>query len=355
MKYTYLFILILWLMTSQLLAQFTIAGYPYVAYSSETRLMGGAFSFIRYDFAQRSSRASINRFSLLGNTIYSQNKQFMLALIPQYEKGAISLESSMLFSKWPDTYFGTGNFTDPEQTESFTSETYAAENTLRYLFNDRISAALQMDIGIHHLAKTIEGGMLESSAILGKKDSAHLGLGAGIRYDSSEGGYYPRRGLKLEIKQIWYDKALGSDFSWQKNLYDLRFYIPMGESFVLASQSDLELNNGDLPFYRYPELGMRLRAYESKRFIDKVRISQRLEQRMFLFSAPGWRRLGFVAFAEAGQVAPTFEQISADDLHWSLGGGLRFSVLPKERLNLRADIGFGEDSVNFIINAREVF
>jgi hypothetical protein len=341
--------------SAMLSAQLTLSGYPYLAYSSETRWMGGAFTFTRYDFSKPFTEPNPHRISLLGNTIYSQNKQFMLALIPSYELGAFSLDSSMQFSSWPDTFYGTGNFTAPDEWEAFTSSYYATETSLSYRLGRSLSASLQMDLGLHKLKEVEESGMLENAQIPGKEDAVHSGIGASLRFDSSDGGFYPTRGLKFELKQLWYEADLGSDHTWQKNLYDFRLYVPLSSKSVFATQSDLELNRGDVPFYRYPELGNRLRAYDSKRFIDKVRISQRVENRLFPFEDGAWTRLGFVLFAETGQVAPELQDIALKDWHLSLGGGIRFSILPKERLNLRADFGFGSDSFNFIINAREVF
>jgi hypothetical protein len=176
-----------------------------------------------------------------------------------------------------------------------------------------------------------------------------------LRYDNTDGSYFPRQGVKMEAKQLWYESAWGSDFEYRQSSLDARGYLPLSPNQVLAAQSDLQANTGDVPFFRYPELGNRLRAYDSKRFIDQVRISQRIEHRVFPFHGNFTRRIGFVSFVETGQVASEFDLIRLRDWHWSVGAGLRFSILPEQRLNLRADIGFGEDSVNVIINAREVF
>lgn len=338
-----------------LAAQLTFTAYPYLAYSSETRAMAGAFSFVRYDFADPQTGTSPNRISLLGNTIFSQNHQFLLALIPRYEYGAFMIDSSMEFSLWPDTFYGIGNSTDHDISESFTSGNYATETSLRYRLGQSLIASVQMDLGWHELRKTVDAGMLETMELVGKEDARHSGIGASLSFDSSGGSYYPEKGMRFELKQIWYEDALGSDFTWQKHLYDWRIYIPMGKKNVLAFQSDLEQNKGEVPYYRYPELGRRLRAYDSRRFVDKLRISQRIEHRSFPFEDGLARRLGFVLFAETGQVAPDFQEIALKDWHVSVGGGIRFSILPQERLNLRADLGFGKDSINLIINAREVF
>lgn len=350
------FYLILLLMAWALLqAKTSFTAYPYLAYSSETKIMIGAFSFLKYDLSVSEPEAKATEFGVLSNTIYSQNKQFLLVVIPRFVYQDWEVESDLLFRSWPDSFYGLGNFTDQEVSEPFTSNQYSAEFILRRNLDYSLSVAMISALGWHRPTRVLPAGMFESTEMLGQQDSFHSGLGFSLKYDSSDGSFFPRKGMKLESKQVWYDNAFGSDFDFQASEYDLCFYLPIGQDQVLAAQSDLEINSGQVPYYMYPELGARLRAYDSKRFIDKVRISQRIEQRIFPFSAKFSRRIGFVIFGETGQVASELDQIRLKDWHWSMGLGLRFSILPQERLNLRADIGFGEDSVNFIINAREVF
>ncbi|MCB5271047.1 MAG: outer membrane protein assembly factor [Candidatus Cloacimonetes bacterium] len=350
------YILILLLMPwTLLLARTSFTAYPYLAYSSETKIMIGAFSFFKYEISEAESEAEKMEFGVLGNTIYSQNKQFLFVIIPRFVYHDWEVESDLLFRSWPDSFYGLGNFADQEISEPFTSNQYSAEFILRRNLDYSLSVALISALGWHKATKVQPGGMFESTDMLGKQDSFHSGLGFSLKYDSSDGSFFPRQGLRLESKQLWHDDALGSDFDFQTSKYDARFYLPIGQEQVLAVQSDLEINSGQVPYYLYPELGARLRAYDSKRFIDKVRISQRIEDRIFPFSGKFSQRIGFVLFGETGQVASDFDLIRLKDWHFSAGAGLRFSILPQERLNLRADIGFGEDSVNFIINAREVF
>ena len=157
------------------------------------------------------------------------------------------------------------------------------------------------------------------------------------------------------FRSLFFSDILGSDYNYSESKIDLRAYLTSSPVSVLALQSDLVTHDGNTPFYNYPELSARLRAFDGKRFIDALRISQRIENRVFPFSGNFSRRLGFVLFAEVGQVAEDIQSLALKDLHYSFGGGLRFSILPDEKLNLRADFGFWGDDMNFIINAREVF
>lgn len=351
-RLTFILLILAWSIAQ---AKVNFTAYPYLAYSSETKIMVGAFSVLQYDLKSPELEAETLELDVLANTIYSQNKQFLFVIIPKLIYQDWEVESDLLFRSWPDSFYGLGNFTDQDISEPFTSDQYSAEFILRRNLDYSLSMALISSLGWHKLTKVQPGGMLESADLQGAEDSFHSGLGFSLEYDSSDGSFFPRKGMRLETKQLWHDSALGSDFTFQTSKYDLRFYLPIGRDQVLAAQSDLEISSGQVPYYLYPELGSRLRAYDSQRFIDKIRISQRIEHRSFPFSGEFTKRIGFVLFGETGQVAKDFDLIRLKDWHWSAGGGLRFSILPQERLNLRADIGFGKDSVNFIINAREVF
>lgn len=351
MKYS--IIIILLLVSSIAQAELTFTAYPYIAYSSETRLMLGAFSFAGFDLPVQEEKAA--EVDILANTIYTQNKQFLIVTIPRIRYDTWTLEADLLFQNWPDTFYGIGNQTDPDISEDFSARYYSSSFILRNRLSKYSSIAVIADLGWHEITKIEELGMLASSGVNGIDDSFFMGTGMMLRYDTTDESYFPERGLKLEARQIWYSSVMGSDFDFQESSLDARGYFSLFPNQVLALQSDLQIDSSEVPFYLYPELGKRLRAYDSKRFIDKSRISQRLEYRLFPFSGDFSKRIGFVGFVETGQVSKALERIRFADWHWSAGGGIRFSIVPQERLNLRADVGFGKDSFNVIINAREVF
>lgn len=339
-------------------AQFTFSLTPFVAYSGETKFMGGAFSFAKYNLDQAIPEEQSRQISLLSNVLYSQKRQFMLALIPDYYSPGrgINTYSNLYFAKWPDTFYGAGNYTDADINETYTSIIYSAETTFSKETDSGFQFALEASQGYHKLSKTIEDGFLESTPLVGKESSMISGIGYSIGFDNTSGQkQYPTKGVKLSYKYLRFMEEIGSDFEYNTHHVDTRGYLPIGNKIVLAMQNDLAIGDNDMPFYEYWELGNRLRAYDSKRFIDKVRIASRAESRVFPFSGSFSEKVGFVIFAETGQVSPEVKEISFEDWHWSVGGGLRFTILPEEKLNLRMDFGVGDDSVNFMVNAREVF
>jgi outer membrane translocation and assembly module TamA len=56
-----------------------------------------------------------------------------------------------------------------------------------------------------------------------------------------------------------------------------------------------------------------------------------------------WRRWGFVAFAGVGNVASELIEYDFGTLKYNFGAGLRFQFNKEQKINLRADFGFGQD------------
>ena len=54
-------------------------------------------------------------------------------------------------------------------------------------------------------------------------------------------------------------------------------------------------------------------------------------------------KIGFVAFGGLGDVGSEITDYNLKELKYSFGGGLRYLFNKKENVNLRMDIGIGQD------------
>jgi len=334
-----------------------LTGYPFIAYSSDTGVMGGAFAIWQKDQGTPVAKVYPRKVSLLSNVLYSQKHQFAVFLIPEYSatNEDWKYSSDLYLADWPDDYYGTGNETNKDNVESYTARVFRIENSYSHRIYRDLTGSITSNTGYHHLKKTVPNGYLEADPLLGKDQSVFSGIGVGLLLDTTDSNNYPTRGIKYSVNYTAFRSELGSDYDYDMFRYDLRHYLPLTNKVVFATQSDLVINEGDVPFYNYMELGNRLRAYNSKRYVEKVRVAQRFEQRVTPFEEGFLERTGFVLFGELGQVSPTVDKIRLTDWHWSTGFGFRYAILTEDRLNLRMDFGFGEGAFNFIINAREVF
>ena len=56
-----------------------------------------------------------------------------------------------------------------------------------------------------------------------------------------------------------------------------------------------------------------------------------------------WWKFGFVVFGGVGDVAPELTKFTINTIKYSYGLGLRFLFNKEEKVNLRVDLGFGND------------
>ena len=110
------------------------------------------------------------------------------------------------------------------------------------------------------------------------------------------------------------------------------------------------VNTGNPPFTMLYQLGSSLRGYYQSRFEDKNLVAFQAEYRIPLF----WR-LGLAGFAGCGEVTQELRHISLKELKPSSGFGIRFALIPEQKVNLRIDFGFGRDDSSFDIIINELY
>jgi outer membrane protein assembly factor BamA len=145
---------------------------------------------------------------------------------------------------------------------------------------------------------------------------------------------------------------LKSTFSFQTINATYQKYWQFKPKHVLAWQTKARFSFGEVPFLDLSTLGNDdiLRGYPKNRFRDQHFFATQLEYRFPLF----WR-FGAVAFAGAGDVFGPSSTLSASNLKYSVGTGLRFVVDPAERLNIRLDYGYGREGGYFYFVVGESF
>ena len=68
-----------------------------------------------------------------------------------------------------------------------------------------------------------------------------------------------------------------------------------------------------------------------------------------------YNRFGMGLFAGIGDVSDDFKNFDLNEFKYSFGTGIRFAVVPSQRINIRMDIGFGEGTQGFYFNIAEAF
>lgn len=178
-----------------------------------------------------------------------------------------------------------------------------------------------------------------------------FGLGPNVVYDSRHRTLSPQRGTWLQVLPLF--SGMGN-YEYQRITFDGRQYVPLQDEFTtLAFQVIVDYASGGVPFFEEPQLGgkERLRGIgHPMRETGNAVWMARAEIRQHL-----WWRLGIVAFSGLGQSGDHFRKPFADVVS-SVGGGLRFRMLPDDPLNVRFDFGVSSTGQRgFFISLKEAF
>ena len=135
-------------------------------------------------------------------------------------------------------------------------------------------------------------------------------------------------------------------------MIDLRKYITVFRKQVLAFQTIININHGNTPIRSLSMLGGSgiMRGYYAGRYRDNNLYAIQAEYR-----APLWWRFGIAGFAGLGEVSDKIKDAYLMGFKYSVGGGLRFAVKPKEKLNVRLDYGIGNKSTGYYFTIAESF
>ena len=133
---------------------------------------------------------------------------------------------------------------------------------------------------------------------------------------------------------------------------DARRYRRIGGQHVVAAQIQYDGTSGDWPVDQMPMIGAdtAMRGYDRGRYRDRQVVTAQVE-----FRSGHWRRVGAVAFAGAGTVAPTLGDLTSGAWYPSAGAGVRYLLSPRERTVLRLDFGIGRGSKGISVGVGEAF
>ena len=187
---------------------------------------------------------------------------------------------------------------------------------------------------------------------MGSGGGTSSGLGAQWVWDRRDHEFFPEKGLYIQAEAVWNDGAFGSDFGYGRYKVDARHYFRLGAERVVAAQLLGDFSSGKAPFYDLPMVGggSTLRGYYHGRWRDDVVVSAQGEIRW-----PLRGRFGAVGFAGVAEVAPRMSAVDLQDLKFAGGAGLRFRFNRAEKVNLRADVGFGSGSAGLYFGLEEAF
>ncbi len=163
-------------------------------------------------------------------------------------------------------------------------------------------------------------------------------IAAVLQHDRRDEEWAPARG---SLARLELGRSLGPDLTYWRWRAELRAYHRIVSHLVLAGRLEFDaLSGDDLPFYVMPIYGGAThgRGQYAGRFRDLARRSVAAELRWDPLP-----RAGFVAFVDAGEVAPGLFEPAPGRIHTGTGFGLRFTPGPPG-LIARLDFGYGGEA-----------
>jgi hypothetical protein len=176
----------------------------------------------------------------------------------------------------------------------------------------------------------------------------YVGAGFYGEYDTRDMPLNSYTGQHFTFNALFNDDALGSDNTYQSYSASFRSYHQLSDSFVLGWELQSCQREGVTPVW--DACRVKLRGFATTDYMGKVTASGQAEARWHLS-----KRWGAVAFAGVGYVGSSYNGIRENDPIPSYGVGVRFSVLPAKRINIRVDYARSVDSDAVVLSVGEAF
>lgn len=324
--------------------------------------LGGVFSFKtnRHDsIIQRSS----NTLSIS----YSTKNAFVFfnRVTSYWAEDKVRFNADMWLKNMPDNYWGVGydagrNTPKSDSTTSYNRLWWQINPQIFYRFSENFYAGLNIDL--NQTVSSDENPKMKSDPDFIKygNDNFNSGMGLAILYDSRDVPVNAWKGWHLLFTVTFYGDYLGSDNAYQVYDLDYRHYVNMFNRVgsTLALQIRYRSSRADVPWGELSQLGtpFDFRGYIWGRYRDNDMQYNIVEYRYQFkgrnpFNEHKLSRHGVVGWAGIGSIGKDITGFE----NWlpNYGFGYRFEVHP--RMNLRLDIGFGNDSNGIYVNFNEAF
>ncbi len=309
---------------------------PVITRSIETDWSFGGVTSATFHFGKNDSATRTSNQQAL--VLYSLKKQLVFVLNGSiyFPDEKYILNNQVSYSYFPDKFWGLGKHTPASNEEPYTFKQYYVYMHLLKAVKKNLFAGLLFEYQNLLKVNYIPGGLFDKENVAGRNGYKVAGLGASLTYDNRNNAFAPGNGAFIQAYFNHFDPILGSGFNYTNIVIDLRKFIRVYNNQVLALQLYNFMNVGDVPLRSLANLGgsNSMRGLFDGRYRDKNQLVLQGEYR-----TPIAGRFGAVIFTGVGDVGHTVTDYSFKDLKYSCGGGLRFAVDKKEKLNIRLDYG----------------
>jgi len=331
----------------------SLVALPYAYYTPETEFAFGAGTI--YSFRSADSPSSARPSNIRLAITYTQLHQLIVGLLPEL----YFWDESYLFTgyygfyRYPDKFWGIGNDTPESAEEDYEPLYFKSRSSVQKLVMSGLYIGLRYQYEYIDLRETDPEGVLQYGTVTGSEGGSVSGIGIIVNHDTRNHVYNPSAGFYNQVYAVFFGRSLGSDYTFNLLSIDLRTYLSLFGTHVLAFQMYDGFISGNPPFQMLNRIGgsYLMRGYYEGRYRDKHMLSFQAEYRFPI----AWR-FGGAAFAGIGDVSNDIGAFRFDEFKYSLGLGVRFMFDTQERINARLDIGFGKgDDIGIYAIVLEAF
>jgi len=333
-----------------------LIGFPLVFRTPETGWGGGAGGGLTFRLPGEPENGIRSQIQL--SFAYTEFKQILL-FFPfrvYWNQSKNQAYGEIGYFDFSDRFYPVGNEFDEEEQQSF-EENYRY-NYPRIRLNYLRKVSNSSFVGLRYwfddltITEKEAGGILETGDLIGTNGGFITGSGLLYQFDTRDNVNYSSEGAYFESVLYWAAPFLGSDFNHRKIYLDYRKFFSLPGKQVLALNAYSRLTFGDVPFDELSLLGgaKRMRGYFEGFYRDKHYGVLQAEYRF-----PIYKRFSGVAFTSFGAVTDKFSNLKGEYIRLSGGAGLRFVLLPEDKLTLRVDYGLGQNTSGFYLTVGEAF
>lgn len=287
------------------------------------------------------------------NALYTQNKQTIVSFEPDLwlHNDSLHLYGFAEYTDFPDKFWGLGTRADDRQEESFSGQYYTLQASAEWLIAPHTYSGVRYEFQRTFILAD-PGTLLADGTVPGSLPTTVSGITLFTTYDTRDNLFATEQGVFLQASVSGFGTIVGSDVNFFRANGDARYFITPYKGGTLGVQGIFSTASVGTPFRQMGLLGGQrfMRGIRRGRYVDNTLAGAQVEWRQHII----WR-VGMVAFAGIGTVAPSLSTIEIQELKFAGGVGLRFALFPDDRLNVRFDLGWSKHGSGFYINISEAF
>lgn len=326
-----------------------LSALPVVFYLPETKFGFGAAGIATY---KHPNYKGIKPSQVQFATVYTLRKQ-LLIFAPfelYFKEDKLRWSGEIGYFKYFYNYFGQGIQSNREDVEVYNANFPKLASSVSYAITSKIYIGGQVHLENFKTFNIIPSSLV--GAAFGSGGGFISTLGVDVLYDARDHIILPTKGFFLNVKTESSGHYTGGSYSYHKLELDARHFYSFVDNNTIGINFYLGLSTGSIPFNQqyYYSNAIKLRGFDDRRFQDNNMILLQSEYRF-----PIYKRFTGVAFWGIGSLSQTTRSLLSNRFVQTGGGGLRFLLNKRDKVNLRLDYAFTGEGSNFYLTVKEAF